>query len=139
MALELKKNLFIEIFNPNLKDKYSKSLLNLKTIIDLEKSENFKIPQFIEEKLKIIFNKENNFINDIPLSIIEYYFNKKIDNLNSYVNIQYKDFELNIKANELYLLLEKYYSDIFLVSSQLAIYYNLEIKIKDENENSTFA
>lgn len=135
MAIKLKENLLSEIFAPNQIDKYSKSVLNLKTLIELEQKEEFELPKELLNRIKEILKKEDNFLNNIPLKIVEYYFNLKISNINSFINIIYKNYELSIKTNELLIILEDYYNQIFLVSSMLANYYNLEIKINTESNN----
>jgi len=135
MGLDLKKNLFIEIFSPNPSNKYSKSLLNLKTIVELEEKEKFKIPENVLLKIEDLKKKEDEFIEGIPLNIIEHYFSQKSSNFNSYINCMFKDKEINIKVNELYILLEDFYKEIFLVASLLATYYNLEIKITGESND----
>lgn len=139
MVLQLKKNLLIDILNPNnITNKYYKSLLNIKTIFEIEKEEGFKIPEFINNMFNEIKDKEHNFINDIPLQIVEYYFLKKVQSPNSYVYILYQEKEINIKTNELFLLLENFYSKIFLIASLIANYYNLEIKINNNSKDDNF-
>jgi len=135
MAIRLKENLLSEIFAPEIHTKYSKSVLNLKTIIQLEKKDEFIIPDDILDKINKILEREHNFLENIPLKIIEHYFNLKISNINSYINIIYKNEELSIKTNELLLELEIFYTEIFMVSSLLANYYNLEIKINTASNN----
>ena len=133
--LKLKENLFIEIFSPNPANKYSKSLLNLKTIVELEEKEKFKIPENVLLKIEELKKKEHDFINKIPLNIIEHYFTQKSSNFNSYINCMFKENEINMKVNEVYILLEDFYKEIFFVASLLATYYNLEIKITGESNN----
>jgi hypothetical protein len=139
MTLRLKENLLIEILAPtNSTSKYSKGLLNLKTIVKLEDREEFKLPNDINELYNKLLTREEDFINKIPLSIIEKYFNQKIDNLNSFINIQFKERELNIKTNELFIELEGFYNEIFLVASLIASYYNLEVKVGNNKNDSDF-
>lgn len=135
MAIKLKENLLSEIFAPNQIDKYSKSVLNLKTLIDLEQKDDFEIPKDLLDRINTILERENDFLEHIPLKIIEHYFNLKISNINSYINIIYKKNELSIKTNELLIILEQYYNEIFMVSMILANYYNLEIKINTASNN----
>jgi len=139
MALKLKTNLLIEILNPNgTTNKYTKSLLNLKTILKLEKHEKFNIPKDILKLSNDLIEKENKFINNIPLLLIERVFYSKINNLNSYINLEFNEFELNMKTNELLIILENYYNEMFFVASLLASYYNLEIKINETSKDEDF-
>lgn len=139
MSLRIKTNFCIDILNPTTNfNKYSKSLLNIKTLIELEKKEGFELPKEIIENYNKIIKKEYNFINNIPLNIIEHYFYKKINNLNSYINIEFKENEVNIKTNEIFILLENFYNEIFLLASLIANYYNLEIKINNKRDNDDY-
>ena len=139
MGLKLKTNLLIEILSPTGAIKsYSKCLLNLNTIIRLEKEEKFKIPQTILDLFENIKIKEDNFINGIPLNILEREFYKKIDNMKGYISINHLEHELNKPVSEIFILLEKFYNEMFLIASLLANYYNLEIKINQKNNDSEF-
>jgi len=135
--MKLKSNLLIEIISPNNTiNKYSKAVLNLKAILKLETNENFKIPLELIKMYDKIIERELEFINGIPLTLIEKYFYTKADKLNGFINIEYRNFDLNIRTNELYLELEKFYEDIFILSSCLASFYNLEIKINSSSSNN---
>lgn len=136
--LRLKENLLIDVLSPRTEYKYSKSILNLKTIIALEKQENFKIPESIITMYNKVLKQETDFINGIPLTIVERYYIGKQDKLNSYLNIAYKDSELNIQVNQLLMLLEIYYTELYLIASLLASFYNLEIKINNKNNDTDF-
>lgn len=139
MALRLKENLLIEILAPNINiHKYSKGLLNLKTIIELEGKEKFELPDNILELYNKLLIREKDFISGIPLDIIERYYSLKKENLNSYINIQFKEQELNMKTNELFIELEEFYKELFLVASLIASYYNLEVKINGNQQETDF-
>ena len=132
MTLRLKTNLLIEILSPTTNpNKYSKSLLNLKTIIKLEDDEDFKLPKSTLKLYTELLKREDNFISGIPLILIEREFYLKNGKLNNYINIQYKTFEITISAREIFILLEKFYNELFLIASLIASYYNLEIKINN--------
>lgn len=135
MGLRLKENLLVEILgNSNTPTKYSKGLLNLKTIFELEQKEKFKIPKAIILLFEKLVLKEDNFINNIPLILIERSFILKSSNLNSYINLQYKEFELTKNSGEVFILLEDFYKEMFLIAGLMASFYNLEIKINvDKN------
>lgn len=110
--------------------------MNLKTIVNLENKENFKLPEDLQKSYDGIIGQEQDFINGIPLPIIEKYYLQKQSNLNSYVNILHNEKELNLKVNEIFIKLENFYQEIFLLASLIANYYNLEIKINTENDNN---
>lgn len=137
MVLRLKENLLIDILSPhNLTTKYSKSLLNLKTLMELEMKEtDFKIPVEIQNMYNSIVERENKFISGIPLKIIEKYYFMKSDKMNSYINIEYLEEQLNIRCNEVFMILEEYYSEMYLLASIFGNYYNLEIKINQPQNN----
>ena len=138
MALKLKENLIIDILSPvSGNNKYSKGILNLKTIIKLEKSEGFKISKEVQEMFDQLIKKEESFIKGIPLNVIEKYFFQKSDRMNLYINITFKEQQLNMKVNEIFEELEKLYQDIFILTSILASQYNLEIKINQPMNNDT--
>ena len=150
MAFKLRNNLLIDIlaYDSAGAFKYSKCLLNIKTIWSLEELENFNFPETFKKIYAEIIAKEHNFMANIPLLIVEKHYYSKVVNLNGYVSICYyvKDKEgveterlLNIPVNELYLELEDFFNKIFLLASLFANYYNLEIKINDTaTKNKTF-
>jgi hypothetical protein len=150
MAFKLKLNLLIDILSYDNASafKYSKCLLNIKTLWEIEKSEGFNFTPFFVQIYNEIVEKEHEFMNKIPLLIVEKYYYSKITNLNGYVSINYfvknddgddEDRILNIPVNDLYLELEAYFNKIFLLASLFANYYNLEIKINDTaTKNKTF-
>lgn len=140
MAFKLRLNLLIDILNPMDVNKYSKSLLNIKTIFYVEEKEKFVFPQNILDLYAEVIEKEDNFLNNIPLLIVEKQYYRKSDNINGYVSIYMENQrELNIPVSELFILLEKYYAKMFLLASLLANYYNLEIKINDKRKDEVFA
>lgn len=150
MVFSLKKNLLIDIlaYDNATPLKYSKCLLNLKTIFEIEKQESFKYPDYFYKIFNELREKEKNFINNIPLLIVEKYFYAKNQNLNGFVSISYLipnekgeniEHNLNMSSNDLYLILEDYFSKIFMLASLMANYYNLEIKVNDTaTKNKTF-
>jgi hypothetical protein len=136
MVLRLKENLLIDILNPHqIFMKYSKSLLDLKTLMSIELKENFKFPKEILDLYNDIISVENDFINGIPLRIIEKYYFMKAEKLNSFVNIEYNNFQINMRISELYVILEEFYSKLYLIASLIGNYYNIEIKVNTESNN----
>lgn len=136
MALRLKENLLLDILNPLEKtNKYSKSLLNIKTAIELEKEEDFEIPTAILSKFNLLEKRANNFLNGIPLKVVEkaYYLHAK--NFKKSIFMSYKNNSLTMNINEIYIELEEYFNKIFILASLMANYYNLEIKIKTKTNN----
>jgi len=142
MALQLKTNLLIDILSNSItENKYSKSLLNLKAVYKIEKSEqneHDKANEIIDEAYNKIISKENNFLNNVPLNIIEKNYSLRKDNLNNYIYIDYKGNEINIKVSELFSLLENYFQEMFILASLMANFYNLEIKINNQDNNEYF-
>ena len=136
MVLRLKENLLIDILSPhNITLKYSKSLLNLKTLMIIEKKDNFVFPDEIYNLYKEIIKVEDNFLNGIPLRIVEKYYFMKSDKLNSYINIEYGEYQINKRVSEIYILLEEYYSKLYLIGSLIGNYYNIEIKVNTDSNN----
>jgi len=150
MVFRLKTNLLIDIlaYDSSALFKYSKCLLNIKTLFEIEKTEGYIFPQNYYEIYNSILEKEKDFLNGIPLLIVEKYFYNKIQHLNGYVSISYYtknendeniEHNINMTVNDLYLLLEDFFNKIFLLASLLANYYNLEIKVNDTSvKNKTF-
>lgn len=139
MSFKIKLNLLIDILNPTDLDKYSKSVLNLKTIYEVEKKDKFVFPENIENLFQEIFEKEKNFINGIHLLIVEKYYYRKRENLQGYISITLDtERKLNMPVSELYIILEEYYSKMFLLASLMANYYNIEIKINDKKKDEKF-
>lgn len=143
MSFKLKQNLLINVINPIEPNKYSNSLLNLKTIYEIERKDKFKFPDTINELFEEIFKKEVNFKNGIHLLIIEKYFYNKKDRLNGfvciYINNESGEHELQIPVQELYIELENFYYKMFLLASMIANYYTIEIKINDKVKDEAFA
>ena len=139
MAIRLKENLLLDILNPRSElNKYTKGILNLTTLYKIELSEKFKFSEEITNLYLELLNKSDSFINSIPLSIVEKYFYQKVNNMNSYISIQFQGLELSIPTNELYILLENYYNNLFLCGSLIANYYNIEIKINNTKEEMDY-
>ncbi len=139
MVLRLKENLLIDTLNPrNEFEKYSKCILNLKTLIQLELNDEFVFPDNIIKLYDEIIKREENFYLQVPLKIFERYFFQKSGNLNSYINFEYNEKTINIKTNIIFLEFENLYQQIFLCASLIANYYNIEIKINDNRKNNEY-
>lgn len=133
----LKKNFLFSIFS--LQDgqpfKYSKAYLNLKSVIELEEQDGYKLPNSLLEKFISIQSRYKLFLEEIPLSVIEKFYHKNLDDLNKHIYISYEDKEINeIRIVELFVKLEDYFNEIYSLASLIANFYNIEVKI---NKNAT--
>jgi hypothetical protein len=139
MSFKIKINLLVDILNPQEPDKYSKSILNLKTIFALEQEDKFVFPKSIIERFSKILEKEKNFKNGIHLLIIEQYYYKKREKLQGYISINLDNVrKLNMPVAELYIELENFYQEMFLLASIIANLYNIEIKINNRQKDDQF-
>jgi len=136
--MKLKNSLLLDIItSQEIPNKYSKGFLNLLTIFKLEEQEGFKLPDYIINKFKKLEQKFISFYNNIPLRVIEKYYIKYMLDYNKYVYIEYNGFEIdNLKVIDIYLLLEQFFDDLYLIASLIASYYSLEIKINKPNKDS---
>lgn len=134
--MKLKSSLlFMILDNHPSPNKYSKAFTNISNVIELEESEEFTFPQNIMKKFKEVEKKYNNFLQGIPLIVIERYYMDYRDDYNKYVFLEYHDNELtDVRIIDLFTELEKYYNDIFNLACLIANYYNLEVKL---NENAS--
>lgn len=140
MVLRLKENLIIDTLHPrNEYEKYSKSILNLKTLKHLEENEpDFEFSKNILDLFKELEEKENNFYMGVPLKIFERYYFSKTGGLNTFINFEYNEKTINVKTSVIFLELEELYQKIFLLGSLIANYYNIEIKINDNTKNNVY-
>lgn len=131
--MKLKTTMLITILqNVDASNKYSKSFLNLKNVIELDKED---IKKDYVKKFNKIEKEYNKFLNNIPLSVIEKYLSLFKGDLNDFCYILYDGFEISgYTAIELYNLLEMFYSKLFFLASKIANYYNLEIKLNKDIE-----
>lgn len=139
-CMELKKNLlYVILQNPNTPNKYSKSFLNLLNVVELEKlDESFDLPKDFMLKYNKVKLRYDNFINNIPLIVIERYFESNRDNFNKYVFLEFKENEItDVKVSEIFLQLETFFKDVFNLAVMIASYYNLEIKLNKGNLTDT--
>lgn len=136
--MKLKSSLlYIILENQAVSNKYSKSFLNLKNVIELELNEGFKLNDLILDEFEKLEMLYNNFINQIPLIIVERYYNDNKENYNKFVYLEFNEKELtDLKIIELFKLLEDYHERIFNLAVKIADLYNLEIKIGNENNKS---
>lgn len=135
--MKLKSSLLYMILqNSPTPHRYTSAYNSLKNVIELELKDDFEVPQEIIEKFKVIKINYNNFINNIPLVVIEKFFNNFRDDLRRYIFIEYQNNELNLKAIDIYLLLEDFFNDIYALACEIASYYNLEIKLNDMTTKS---
>lgn len=125
--------------NSNTTNKYSKAYLNLKNVFDLENKEDFEFTKDFIKKFKELSLKYDSFINNIPLEVIEKYYNLHIDNLEKYIYIEYRGFELEeYKTIDLGIELEDFYKQIFSLACEIANYYNLEVKLNNKSQDNRF-
>ena len=139
--MKLKLNLLLNVLeNPSSSNKYSKSFLNIKNVIDLEKRAEYSFnDNSVKNKFEELEKKYSNFLNGIPLVVIERYFNDNKDNPNKHAYLEYKNNELGeIKIMELYNLLELYFEECFSLACLIADLYNFEVKFNEgkSSENS---
>jgi len=127
------------IDNVTTHNKYTKAFLNLKTVFELEQNENFKFSKEFKLKFEGLKRQYLNFDNDIPLQVIEKYYFLNFENLNKYVYVEYNGNELSdTKIIDLYLKLENYFNEVFALACEIADYYNLEVKLKSDNQKQEF-
>jgi hypothetical protein len=126
--MRLKVSMLMNILqNVDSSNKYSKSFLNLKNVIELEKNDIHK--DFIDEFL-IIEEEYNNFINEIPLVVVEKYVMLSRLNINDICYILYNGKEITeYSIIELHNKLEEFFAKIFFLASKIADYYNIEVKL----------
>lgn len=116
-------------------NKYSKAFLNIENVIELEESEEFKLDKKIIEKFQKIKKRFNNFLNGIPLIVVERYYNDYRDDYNKYAFLEYHGRELSdMRIIDLFTELEKFHAQVFNLACMIANYYNLEVKL---NENAS--
>lgn len=128
----------LQMSNNQSTKKYTKSMLNLKTLIDLEKMSKFKLNGDNLKEYEELLQLELSFIGGIPLKVIEIHFYNNANNLNSYPYIEYEDVDIdNVRAIDMYILLEEFFERIFGLVTIVADLYNLEIKINNKAQIST--
>lgn len=144
--MKLKLNLLIPILeNTPSASKYSKAFLNLKNVFRLEERNNYTFEDpLVYEEFKQLEKKYNNFISNIPLVVIERYFNDKKEDVNKHAFLIYQENELSeIRIMELFKMLEDFYADCFQLASIIADLYNIEVKLnkhksKESEESQEF-
>lgn len=136
--MKLKQGLLYNILdNRDVKDKYSKSFLSLKNVIDLEQKENKTFDKNIIKKYNNIKDKYDNFLNNIPLNVIETFFYRYSKDLNDYIYIEYHKNEVNdLKVIDIYIMLEDYFKQVFNLACEIANFYNLEIKLNSSSNDN---
>ncbi|NCC71495.1 hypothetical protein EOM09_08030 [bacterium] len=135
--MKIKENLILDILsNDIINNKYTKAILNLKTIISLETEEGFVLSNKIKKLYDNIIKKENCLIKDYPLKILENEFYKAKNNNKRHIDIMYNGNCHSIEYYDLYIILEAYYEDIYTLVSIIGNFYNLDIKIKQNSNTS---
>ena len=71
-----------------------------------------------------------------PRRILEQYYIRNSRDLSREIYIEWDDDAFEIKIKELYLILEKFYYTMYLLSVKIANYYNLEFKLKKGKEDT---
>ena len=138
--MRLKVNLLIDILNNvPTKNKYSKAFLNLKNVFELEEKEKFVFSKSIIEQFNELSKRYNSFLDNIPLIIIERYYNTKSDQLTSYVILEFNNNELNsdLQIMNLFQELELFFEECFNLAVQIASLYNIEVKLNKRGEEET--
>ncbi|MHA1381434.1 MAG: hypothetical protein ACTSRG_23955 [Candidatus Helarchaeota archaeon] len=140
--MRLKYNLLIPILNNDSHpQKYSRAYMNLKNVLELEHEEEQQkgkkiLSKEIEDQFKFLETKYKNFLNKIPLIVIEKYFLLHKDELNKYVSLRYKELELSdLQVVELFEKFEEYFNKCFNIACRIADLYNIEIKLNENKES----
>lgn len=138
------KNLRLSLLNSVIEtsgvfyNKYSNSFNALKGIIELEGKETInKLPSLFFDEFKSIEKAINNLdvrLPDVPLLIVEQYFFRNAKNLSKFVYIEWGLVKTDFKVIDLYLILETFFSRIYMLCIGIADYYNLDIKLKNERK-----
>lgn len=136
--MKLKTNLLFSVLKvPESTTKYSQSYLNLQNVFEIEDKEGFEFPSHIIEDFDKLTKKYNNFINEVPLKIVERYYMQYRNNFNKFVFFEFNEKEVtDLTIIELYSMLESFFDSCFNLACQIAKYYNLEIKINQDSEQS---
>lgn len=137
--MKLKLNLLLNILdNPPTANKYSKSFLNLKNVLDLEKRNNyiFKDPS-VYSSFKNLKKKYDRFMSHIPLVVVERYFNDHKEDQNKFIYLEYQNHELSdLKIMELFNELEIFFEECFSLACLIADLYNFEVKFNESDESN---
>lgn len=127
------------IDNINTPNKYSKAYMNLKNVFELEKQDGFEFSKEIIKEFAKIEKRYLNFLNDIPLQVIEKYYFLNYENINKFVYLEFEDKEVtDLRILDLYLELETYFNQIFTTACEIANLYNLEIKLNSQSKTENF-
>jgi len=136
--MKLKLNLLIPILdNQNTTQKYSKAYLNLKNVLDLEKRAKYTFKdKTIYSQFEKIESRFKNFINGVPLVVIERYFNDNKENTRKFIYLEYGEKEVtDLKIMELYNKLEEFFQDCFALACLIGDLYNFEVKFNNDSSN----
>lgn len=132
-----------EIISSNniLQNKYSKALDNLSAVILLERDETKdKLPKSLFNDFEEIKSKCNNLTaltKNVPLLILEQYYVRNFRDLSREIYVEWNDDAFEIKIKELYLILEKYFYEMYIMAIRIADFYNLEFKLKKGKEDTS--
>jgi len=120
-------------------NKYSTSFNNLKAVISLERQDKKdKLPEKLFNNFNQLSIKKDNLnkkYSNIPLLILEQYFLRNSNQLDQEIYIEYNNKNISVKVTELYILLEDYFFEMYLLAVKIADFYNFEIKLKRNTEN----
>lgn len=135
--MKLKINLLVPILeNTNTPNKYSKAYLSLNNVFQIEDRHNYKFDVLIMEQYQRLTYKYGDFINKIPLTVIEKYYNVHQAELNKHCFIMYGEHELaDLTVIEIYTKLEDFFNSCFSLACRIADLYNLEVKLNNPNNN----
>lgn len=118
--------------------KYSTGFNSLKSIMKLESKETQnKLPLEMFDRFKELEDNLTNInpkVKGIPLLVLEQYFLRNTNNLNNWVYIEYGKKGTDLRIVDLYLMLETWFSELYLLASEIADYYNYEVKMKSSSE-----
>ena len=142
MSYELRKIMLSKVISSEgvFHHKYSIALNTMKAIIELEQKEKEnKLPSEYFKRFSDI-EKNSSHINTlfkgIPLLLLEQYFLRNSKTLDKYLNISYKNIDIEtFQVYDLYLALEQYFLKLFMLAVEIADFYSIEIKIKNTNSS----
>lgn len=143
----IRQQLLIEIISPSgvYPCKYTDALKRLKAVITLEREEkgSSKMNENLFKLFEEIEKKSNSLTEDlkgIPLMILEQYFLLNSNKLDVYLNIEYHNIcpKKEYYVKDLYLILEEYFNEMYMLAIRITDLYSIEIKLKTNNEHNVF-
>ena len=121
--------------------KYTMAYNTLIAVMKIEEKEKAKdrLPSSFFDKVKGIQSRYSNIdgiVSGVPLLILEQYFFLNSKDLGKFLWFEYNKIEIELKIYELYLMLESFFIEIFEIACEIMDYYNIEMKLKSNKDNS---